>query len=120
VVVAARYRGTNDGQLAIVASNFQGGKSEYGTFKLTDAAKSRIKDDALYQGYNYMANPRKPLWAKAVTGRELKQKGVFCNLQPNETQVIDLREVRPTAAGGYLRAARERNTLYTVGSGLKF
>jgi hypothetical protein len=121
VIVAARYRTSkNDGQLAVVAANFNGSGTEHGTFQLTDAAKSRIKDDALYQGYNYMGNPRKALWSKAMTGRELKQKGVFFSLGPNETQVLDLREVRTAPSGGFLRSPRERNTLYTIGDALRF
>jgi hypothetical protein len=67
-----------------------------------------------------MDNPRKPLWPKAVKGRDLKQNGVFFSLQAGETQVLDLREVRPTPAGGLLRSSRERTTLHTIGSGLRF
>jgi hypothetical protein len=118
-VVAARYRDKNDHQLAIVASNFHGEQGQSGTFKLTPGAVSRLKDQALYQVFNYMDNPRHPLWKQPIPGWQLKRDGIYIGLKPSETQILDLREVQRTGSG-YRRVGRDAPALYTIGHSLLF
>jgi hypothetical protein len=119
LLVAARYRDRNDGQLAVVASNFHGLTATAGTFGLTDGAKARLNDGAMYHVYNYMADPNRPVWSQPVPGWKLKREGLYVGLKPNETQVLDIREVR-WSGSGWAAVGRNASTLHTIGYALEF
>jgi len=119
LLAAARYRDRNDGQLAIVASNFHGTNAAAGTFSLSDGAKARLSDNAQYQLYNYMSDPNRPVWSQPVPGWKLKREGVYLGLKANETQVLDVREVRQSG-GGWAPVPRAGGMLHTIGYALDF
>ena len=102
-----------------MASNFHGVSAQAGTFGLTDGAKARLNDSALYQIYNYMENPNRPVWSQPVPGWKLKREGIYVGLKPNETQVLDVREVR-RSGNGYAPVGRSANALHTIGYALEF
>lgn len=119
MLVAARYRDTNDHELAIVASNFHGINTQSARFALTPGAKARIKDQALYQAFNHMEDPGRPVWSQPVPGWQLKRDGIYIGAKPSETQILDLREVRRQGSS-FQPVPRQGSTLHTVGYALQF
>ena len=118
IFAAARFRDRNDHQLALVFSNFHGEQWQNGRFNLTDEAKARLWDGAMYQAYNPMGDWR-PQWSAPMSGREIKDQGVYVSLKPNETQVLDIREV-VRSGDGWVSKGRDEHDWLTVGGALSF
>ncbi|MBW2734533.1 MAG: hypothetical protein JRH20_19270, partial [Deltaproteobacteria bacterium] len=119
ILAAARFRDRNDGQLALVFSNFHGEQSQFSHFRLTPEAGARIKDNARYQAYDFMGDRGRGLWGEPITGRDLKSQGIYVELQPNQTQVLDMREMRHDGKG-WQPVGRHEYDWLTVGHALEF
>lgn len=84
-----------DGNPVVVFANMNNQATRENAFNLDGNAAGRLRDDQRYQVRDLMADdPEADLWAQPMTGREIKEKGIFAKLSPYQVQALEIHPVR--------------------------
>ncbi len=81
------------GNPVFVFANFNNSRTRENAFQLDGAVRDRIDPNKRYQLRDLMADdPRANVWGSPLSGRELRDGGLFARLAPYQVQVLELSE----------------------------
>lgn len=90
ILAAARLPIDETDNLVLWFDNFDPHNRVSNVFMLSDEAKARLDDDVAYRAVDHFAEGAPDLWEKPMTGAEIKQNGVYAELDRYGTQLIEL------------------------------
>jgi hypothetical protein len=96
ILAIARFPNDEElGRPVFVLSNMSDDGTRSSVFDVGERLRAQIKPERMYQVRNLLADdPKRGVWPDPISGAELIEKGLFVELGPKETQVLELSRAR--------------------------